>query len=57
MRPLIDGDILLYEIGFSGEFKDEETGEPALLDFDRVAILLDEKIRLICDDVDRKSVV
>ena len=50
MRPLIDADILRYEIGFSGEFKDEN-GESTLLDFDRVAELLDDKIELICEEV------
>ena len=50
MRPLVDSDILRYEIGFSGEFKDED-GNPQLLDFDRVAQLLNDKIDIICDDV------
>ena len=50
MRPSIDADILRYEIGFSGEFKDE-AGEPQLLGFDRVSELLDDKIRLICEEV------
>jgi hypothetical protein len=39
-----------YEIGFSGEFKDED-GENVILDFDRVADLLDEKIAYICEEV------
>lgn len=52
MQPLIDGDILLHEIGWSGEFKDKETGEAVLLPFERVAEILDDKIRLICEDVD-----
>lgn len=51
MIPLIDGDILLHEIGWSGEFPDEE-GEIVILDFERVAGLLDRKIELICEDVD-----
>lgn len=52
MKPLIDGDILLHELGWSGQFKDKETGEEVLLPFETVQGLLDEKIRLICEDVD-----
>lgn len=52
MQPLIDGDILLHEIGWSGEFKDKETGEAVLLPFDKVQDILDDKIRLICEDVE-----
>jgi hypothetical protein len=52
MTPLIDGDILLHELGWSGQFKDKETGDEILLDFELVAEMLDEKIRLICLDVD-----
>ena len=48
MTPLIDADVLLHELGWSGEFKDRETGEEILFDFDRVQELLDEKIQLIC---------
>lgn len=51
MKPLIDGDILLYEIGFSGEIKGED-GEQVILPFDRVIELFDKKIELICDDVE-----
>lgn len=51
MTPLIDADILLHELGWSGEFKDKDTGEIVLFPFERVAELLDEKIRLICEDV------
>ncbi len=51
MKPLIDGDILLHEIGWSGEFKDKETGESVLFDFDKVAEILDQKIAVICDEV------
>lgn len=47
MQCLIDGDILLYEIGFSGQFKDEETGEIIPRDFDTVAELLNQKIKEI----------
>lgn len=52
MLPLIDGDILLYELGFSGEIFDEDSGEIVPLSFDRVAELLDRKIELICEDVE-----
>jgi 5'-3' exonuclease, C-terminal SAM fold len=51
MIPLIDSDILLHEIGWSSQFKDKETGEEILFDFERTAEMLDEKIRLICEDV------
>lgn len=52
MTPLIDADILLHELGWSGQFKDKETGEEILLDFELVAEMLDQKIKLICEDVD-----
>lgn len=52
MQPLIDADVLLHEIGWSGEFKDKETGEPVLLPPDEVISLLDNKIKGICLDVD-----
>lgn len=51
MQPLLDGDILLHELGWSGEFKDKDTGEEILFTFDRVAELLDDKIKFICEDV------
>lgn len=50
MKPLIDADVLRYEVGFSGQIKGED-GEEVILDFDRVAELLDEKIRIICEEV------
>lgn len=50
MKPLIDGDILLHELGWSGEFKDKETGEMTLMEFDFVSDLLDKKIANICAD-------
>lgn len=52
MTPLIDADILLHEIGHSAQFKDKETGEPILLPFETAAHLLDEKIKLICEEVE-----
>jgi len=51
MTPLIDADILLHELGWSGEFKDKTSGEQVLLDFDHVSELLDEKIKQICINV------
>lgn len=51
MQPLIDGDILLHELGWSGEFKDKETGEDTLLPFSTVQELLDNKIADICGQV------
>lgn len=51
LRPLIDGDILNHELGWSGEFNDYDSGESVLLSSDHVLDLLDEKIRLICEDV------
>ena len=51
MTPLIDADILLHEIGWSGEFKDKESGEQVLLSVDHVFDLLEDKVRLICEDV------
>lgn len=47
---LIDGDVLLHELGWSGEFKDKETGERILFDFEKVADLLDQKLMVICEE-------
>lgn len=47
MQPLIDGDILLYEIGACGQYTDE-AGELVIREFDFVANLLDQKIKEIC---------
>lgn len=52
MTPLIDADVLLHEIGWSSQFKDKDTGEEILFDFDRAAELLDNKIKLICLETD-----
>lgn len=52
MQALIDADVLLHEIGWSGEFKDKETGEPVLLPPEEVIDLLDKKIRGICLDTE-----
>lgn len=48
MKPLIDCDILRYEIGACGEYYDEETGEKVIRSFEFVANLLDEKVEEIC---------
>ena len=54
MRPLIDCDILRYEIGAGGQYYkvDEKTGERAeeltVLPFDAVAEKLDQRIKEIC---------
>lgn len=50
MKCLIDADVLLHEIGWSGQFKDKETGEEVLLPFEEVALLLDKKIKIIEED-------
>lgn len=49
MKPLIDCDVLRYEIGFSGQFK--EGDELIVRPFEFVAELFDEKVRQICDAV------
>ncbi len=51
MIPLIDGDILLHEIGSCGQYKDEETGETQVRGFDFVSGLLDQLIHQICEEV------
>ena len=49
MKPLIDSDILLYEIGFSSETKEVDEVVPRSWEF--VQELLDNRIALICDEV------
>lgn len=49
MKPLIDGDILRYEIGFAAESGWEGEDPPP---FDRAAELLDQRIANICASVD-----
>lgn len=51
MTPLIDCDILFYEIGNSGQYVDEATGELVVRDFEFVADLFDQKIKEICSEV------
>ena len=48
MRALIDADVLEYEVGFSGQYVDEN-GEEQIRDFEFVANLLDDKIKNITD--------
>lgn len=50
MIPLIDCDILLYEIGVQGQFENDE-GEVIAKPFDKVADLFDDKIKDICASV------
>lgn len=50
MKPLIDSDVLRYEIGYCAHYKDDD-GEPKIRDFDFVAGLLDAKVELICEMV------
>lgn len=52
MQPLIDSDVLLYEIGFGGQMEKNEEGEPIPLPFDQVADMLDNRINYICAQVD-----
>lgn len=56
MQPLIDADILRYEIGHCGQYNeiDEETKEPVLKirEWEFVQKLLDDRIRGICLDVE-----
>jgi len=47
VRCYIDADILVYELAFSGQYKDNTTGDTIIRDFDFVADLLDQKIREI----------
>ena len=47
MRPLIDCDILRYEVGAAGQFLNED-GELVARNFDKVSQALDDKIDEIC---------
>lgn len=49
-RCLLDGDILVYEFGFVGQFKDESTGEVIMKNFDTVEEHIDQKIKEIKED-------
>ena len=49
-KCLIDADVLAYQCGFAGQFKDELTGEILMRDFDSVEENLDMKIREILEE-------
>jgi hypothetical protein len=51
MQPLIDGDILAYEIGSIAQFTDEETGEIIPRPWDWVVETIDNRINDICNAV------
>lgn len=50
MKPLIDADVLLYEIGFSGEYVNE-AGEEIVKSYEAVTEDFDQKIKEICAEV------
>lgn len=50
IRCLIDADLLLFEAGLAGQFKDEQTGEIVMLPFDNVVEAFDQKIKEIEDE-------
>ncbi len=50
MTPLIDGDVLVYEIGFACEYGKEE-----IPSFEYVKEVLDNRIRQICEEVEATS--
>ena len=47
MRCLIDADILVYELASCGQYKEEDSDDIIVRDFDFVAELLDQKIKEI----------
>lgn len=47
MTPLIDADLLTYEVAFSGQMKDDD-GEVILSPFESVKDILDDKVKQIC---------
>lgn len=47
MKALIDGDILVYEVCASGQYKDELTGELVMKNFDEVTEHFQEKVKQI----------
>jgi hypothetical protein len=47
MQVLLDGDILLYEVGFICQFKDPESGDIVPSSLDKVIECIDNKIKLI----------
>lgn len=50
MRCLIDADILAYECSYAGQFKDEQTGEMVMKEFDHIEDHLEMKIREITEE-------
>jgi hypothetical protein len=52
VQPLIDADILRYEIGFSGEYKEEGSDDVIIREWDFVQELLDNRINHICREVE-----
>lgn len=49
--PLIDADIIAYELGFAGQVMDKETNELIIMDWDFVSDLLHRRISDICAQV------
>jgi len=49
MRPLLDSDVILYEVGFSSQQEEDGKITPASWDFTQD--LLEKKLALICDEV------
>ena len=50
MKPLIDSDVLRYEIGFCGQSMSDD-GELSILSWDLVQEMLDQRIKEICAEV------
>ena len=50
MKALIDGDILLHEIGWSAQPIDPETKERFVMDWDRAASLLERSLNFMLED-------
>jgi hypothetical protein len=51
LTPLIDCDVLRYEIGSCGQYIDEESGEQRIRSFDFVSELFDQRVEEICREV------
>jgi hypothetical protein len=49
---LIDGDIILYELGFSGQIVDKDTGELKVYSWDEVKEFFDKKLNIILTETD-----
>ena len=50
MRCLIDGDVLLHELGWSSQFPDKDTGEQILFSSEKACEMLDKKIEVIQEE-------